>query len=188
MKRCLTACAGLTLILTLGGGCAAPDNTTPLAHHAKNLSQHDFDAASISWDVDNGEGLRMHADAEWVYMQFSYSVGEEGKYIQFIIDSDDNTATGNRVENGADYIVENGYLYRSKQRDAWDWEELGKVDSVTEEGRDTVRIRKSDMPGLSPHFSVNAEVLNARLKPILYSPEAMDAEGNHLKTRYTTAN
>jgi hypothetical protein len=177
----------LLLSMLLWSGCAAPkEQGTPLGHHPQNKQQRDFDPSGINWEVDNGEGLRMHLEGGWLYLQFDYRKAdlEKSRYIQFIIDSDANSSTGNAVENGADYIVENGYLYHAKQRDLWDWEEMGKVGAVVEEGIETVRIAVSAFGRLASRFRVNAEVLNAKFTPILYSPDAIDGEGNHLKTVY----
>jgi len=177
----------LLLTLFLFYGCNSATEGTPLAHHQRNPALNEFNADAIAWHTDNGEGLRMYMDDQYLYLQFDHSSisAEESKYIQFIIDSDNNVSTGNlTTENGADYIVENGYLYRAKRPDQWDWEEIGKVDSVVEPQRDTVRIEKSMLAPLSENFCVNAEVLNAKLEPILYSPDTKDANGNHLKTHY----
>ncbi|MNO03001.1 hypothetical protein D3C81_2235890 [compost metagenome] len=53
---------------------------------------------------------------------------------------------------------------------------------------DTVRIPLENLAGIRPTFSVNAEQLNKKWKPVLYSPSQIDATGNHLKTRYLPDN
>ena len=166
-------------------GCGSTQQGTPLGHHPKDLKQYDFDPSKRLWEVDNGEGLRISVDERYLYLQFDYSALEsDAENIQFIIDIDNNTSTGNAMENGADYIVENGYLYRSKKRDLWDWNELGKVEAAIDEGIDTVRIPLDMLENRQRVFGVNAELLNDTWKPVLYSPSATDAKGYHLKTLY----
>jgi hypothetical protein len=177
----------LTSILLLLSGCGQTEQGTPLGHHPKDLQQMDFDIDRLSWRVDNGEGLRMSIEGDYLYLQFDHSAGEsDAQNIQFIIDVDNNTSTGNAVENGADYIVENGYLYRSQKRDLWDWKEVGKMEAAVdvENHIDCVRIPLTMLENMQPRFGVNAELLNSSWKPVLYSPSATDANGNHLKTHY----
>ena len=175
------------MLATLIAACG--DNgrkATPLGHHIKPLQQEDFDATALNWEVDNGEGLHMHTDSRFIYLQFDHTAaGEKIKNIQFIIDIDNNHTTGNAQENGADYIVENGYLYQSKSRDTWDWKEIGKVKSSVEGLVDTVQLEKQSLSYSGGAFAVNAEALDDKWQPVLYSPSAQDANGMHLKTLYT---
>ncbi len=169
-------------------GTGGPEGT-PLAHHPKEQSSQQIDTSALSWGADNGEGLKISVDEGYLYMQFDYSSEQsDAKNVQFIIEIDDNTSTGNRTEeNGADYIVENGYLYRSKSADIWDWEELGKVEMATGNRVDTVRIDLNKLHNRAACISVNAELLGDDWKPVYYSPSGTDSEGNHKKTRYCPA-
>ena len=170
--------------LLLFAGCGSSDSTTPLAHHDKELNNA-FDPSVVVWQVDNNEGLRINEESEYIYLQFDHSASQsDAQNVQFIIDIDNNTSTGNMTENGADYIVENGYLYQSKSRTRWDWQELGKMDSAVEGNVDTVRIPLSMLENKRDVFAVNAELLDDRWQPVLYSPSAIDENGNHKKTRY----
>lgn len=188
MKTSTLFSPGLILVLAaffIGCGDDVAE-TTPLGHHTKISQQHDFDPELLNWELDNGKGLRIHTDSQYIYLQFDHTAaGEQIKNIQFIIDIDNNHTTGNVQENGADYIVENGYLYQSKSRDAWDWKEIGKVKSTVEGLIDTVQLQKQALSYIGGAFSVNAEALDDRWQPVLYSPSAQDANGIHLKTVYT---
>ncbi len=158
---------------------------TPLAHHAKNPEQLDFDPSSVNWETDNGEGLKLHLEDTYLYMQFDHTkAGSAIHNIQFIIDIDNNTSTGNALENGADYIVENGYLYQSLDRDKWDWYEIGKVESAVSGLVDTVRVKLKKFENMQRTFGVSAQALDQNWKPVYYSPSAVDEMGNHLKTIY----
>ncbi len=186
-KRVIFTLSALLFLSACGSG--GPEGT-PLAHHPKEQSSQQIDTSLLSQlGKENGEGLKILVDGGYLYMQFDYSgVQSDAKNVQFIIDIDDNTSTGNRTEeNGADYIVENGYLYRSKSADIWDWEELGKVEMATDNRVDTVRIDLDKLPNRAACISVNAELLGDDWKPVYYSPSGTDADGNHKKTRYCPA-
>ncbi len=176
--------AAATALLFTACGETGTTQGTPLAHH-KKVIEKGFDPVAIPWRVDNGEGLRIYMDNDYIYLQFDHTAaGEAMKNIQFIIDIDNNSSTGNRVENGADYIVENGYLYQSLQRDVWDWYEIGKVESSIDALVDTVRIKRTKLQNMHENFGVGAQALNDKWEPVLYSPSMQDEEGNHLKTTY----
>ena len=189
-RNFFTAFVTATVLLFLMNGCGTqPATGTPLGHHPKNLGQYDFNPDLLNWEVDNSEGLRMHTDSRLIYLQFDHTAaGEKIKNIQFIIDIDNNHTTGNAQENGADYIVENGYLYQSKSRDTWDWKEIGKVKSTVEGLVDTIQLEKQALSYSGGAFAVNAEALDDKWQPVLYSPSAQDANGIHLKTVYTAVN
>ena len=180
----------ITPLLLFCSGCGVAQTGRPLGHHAKDATNRAFAPESVTWQVDNGEGLKMSREEGYLYLQFDHSQIDTANYpnTQFIIDVDDNTSTGNRQENGAEYIVENGYLYHAGKPDIWDWEEIGKVESAVDANIDTVRIPLDNLAGIRPTFSVNAEQLNKKWKPVLYSPSQIDAVGNHLKTRYLPDN
>lgn len=167
-------------------GCGEDGNSTQsLGHHPKDTKQSDFDPTLLNWEVDNNDGLRIHVDNSYIYMQFDHSKETTfTKNIQFLIDIDNNTTTGNKVENGADYIVENGYLYKSLSRDKWNWKEIGKTKSDIDGLVDTIKIDISKLENKGTIFSVNAEVLNDKWEPVLYSPAEVDENGNHKKTVY----
>lgn len=189
-KKFLTTFVTTTMFLILMGGCGSEPKPkpvgTPLGHHPKDPEQYDFTPDPIEWEVDNKEGLRIHTDDEYIYLQFDHTAaGDEIENIQFIIDIDNDHSTGNAHENGADYIVENGYLYRAKNRDLWDWEELGTVDCAVDGLVDTVKLEKEALSYDGGAFSVNAEALNDNWRPVIYSPSGEDENDMHLKTVYT---
>ena len=179
-----------TVLLLFISGCGTQQASgTPLGHHPKNQEQYDFNPNLFKWEVDNGEGLRIHVDNQYIYLQFDHTeAGDKITNIQFIIDIDNNHTTGNAQENGADYIVENGYLYQSKSRDLWDWKEIGKVKSTVESLIDIVQLEKQALHYSGGIFTVNAEALDDKWQPVLYSPSAQDENGAHLKTIYIPVN
>jgi len=167
-------------------GCGESGSSTQsLGHHPKNTKQSDFDPSLLNWEVDNGSGLKILVENNYIYLQFDHTQETTfTKNIQFIIDIDNNITTGNSAENGADYIVENGYLYKSISRDQWSWKEIGKIQSNISGLVDTVRLDIPQLENKGTIFSVNAEVLNDKWEPVLYSPDGIDENGNHKKTVY----
>jgi hypothetical protein len=81
--------------------------------------------------------------------------------IQFFLDIDADVRTGNLDEGGADYMVENGYLYASTSNSGWSWKEIAKVKSVIDDGKsDTIAIKLSDLKNKSVVFRVSSHALD----------------------------
>ncbi len=102
------------------------DTSEVVSHIGKfqrDVLQNDFDIASIAWEYDSLEGLKMHVDSAALYLQFTHN--STAPNIQFFLDIDDNAQSGNHDEAGADYMVENGYLYESTKINDWGWKEIG---------------------------------------------------------------
>jgi hypothetical protein len=177
-KNILSTLLLTTLIFTFYGCGDAGASGQQIGYHDKNLQQHDFNASIISWEVDNQEGLKIHLDDTYLYLQFTHN--NAAKNIQFFLDIDNNPKTGNLTEDGADYVVENGYLYKAMDPKVWDWKELGAVKSSLQVGvSDTIAIELSKLEGKTPIFRANAQALGDNWIPVLYSPSG------YQKTTYT---
>ena len=150
-----------------------PDKQGPVAHignYSRGIDKVDFDPDQIEWEYDNLEGLKIHVDEKMLYLYFTHNISTEN--IQFIIDADNNPSTGNLEENGADYIVENGYIYQSSDPDSWSWKELGAVQSVVKNGKsDAVAIDLSYLKNKSVVFKVSAQALDENWVPKVMSPQ-----------------
>ncbi len=146
--------------------------TTPVAYigtYARGYAHKDFDTASIAWEFDNLEGLRMHQDASYLYLQFLHN--SHAPNVQFFLDTDNDPDTGNLEEGGADYMVENGYLYRSTDPRKWKWQEIGPAESTIEDGKsDTIRIKLTDLQNKTAVFRADAQALDADWVPQVLSP------------------
>ncbi len=175
-------------ITTVGfglSGCGGTSTTTTMAQHMRQdnskavpyigkyqraVVQNDFDVAAIDWEYDNLEGLKIHVASDALYLQFVHNSAAPN--IQFFLDIDDNAQSGNRDEGGADYMVENGYLYASTSINDWGWKEIGPVKSVIDDGRsDTIMIDTGKLKNRSVVFKVNAQALNASWHPEVSSPQ-----------------
>ncbi len=148
------------------------DNKDPVLHigkYRRDLQDNDFDLNSIDWEYDNLEGLKIHVDEKYLYLQFTHN--STAINIQFFIDIDDNPHTGNQSENGADYMVENGHLYESTDINSWKWKSIGDVRSVIKVGQsDAIAIKLSDLKNRSVIFKANAQALNESWSPFVMSP------------------
>jgi hypothetical protein len=148
-------------------------STSPVQHigkYGRAVEENDFDVAAIEWEYDNHEGLKIHLDSTSLYLQFTHD--SQAENIQFFLDIDDNALTGNSTEGGADYMVENGYLYEATSANDWGWKEIGKVKSVVEAGKvDTVALSLKELKNKNVLFKANAQALNADWTPIQLSPQ-----------------
>ena len=172
--------AGIGMIGCGGGGAAVVETAlhmTPdyfgvqphIGKYGRAAEQNDFNPDDIEWEYDNHEGLRIHVGDDKLYLDFIYNKSVPN--IQFFIDIDNNLNTGNHDEGGADYLIENGYLYRSTASDAWKWEELGAVKTYSEQDkRYAVAINRSLLDNLGATFGVNAQALNDSWHPEVMSP------------------
>ncbi len=124
---------------------------------------------NIPWEYDNHEGLKVHLDKYYLYINFTHN--SKAPNFQFFIDSDNNPKTGNLSEAGSDYVVENGYLYKAGNPKKWDWQRLAKVDVAIDPNKSqTVKIPLRYLKDLNVVFRVNAEALNNNWIPIVSSP------------------
>ena len=149
-----------------------PDEYAPVQHigkYSKNTQQYDFDPDKIEWEYDNHEGLKIHIDDANIYLDFTYE--NQTQNVQFFIDTDNNAKTGNLDEGGAEYMVENGYLYKSLDPKEWKWQEIAKLKSaIKPQVRDTVSIKRKDLKNLNVVFGVNAQALDDKWHPKVKSP------------------
>jgi hypothetical protein len=113
--------------------------------------------------------LKIHQSSDTLYLQFTHNT--QVPNIQFFLDSDDDPKSGSQGEGGADYMVENGYLYKATSNNAWGWSEIAAVKSVIDSGKsDTIAIKLSDLKNRSVVFKANAQALDESWIPQKMSP------------------
>ena len=135
----------------------------------RDMSAHDFDSATIGWEFDNHEGLKIHKTQSDLYLQFTHDSALPN--VQFFLDVDNDEDTGVPIERGADYMVENGWLYVSTKENTWGWKELIKVPCAIQEGvSDTVKISLSSLQNRSTIFRVHTQSLTYDWTPKVFSP------------------
>jgi hypothetical protein len=140
-----------------------------IGKYGRAADQNDFNPDLLEWEYDNHEGLRIHLEEDKLYLDFLYN--KPVPNIQFFIDIDNNIDTGNLSEDGADYMIENGYLYKSTVSNDWKWEELGAVKVYTQpDKRYAVAIDRTMLDNLGATFSINAQALTDDWHPEAMTP------------------
>ena len=182
--RALLGAVSLSFVL---GGCGGSDGK----HHADALhvgsanstavslpavkgygidpSERSFDPDAVAYDYDNGEGMKMAATHEGLYIDYQASQPVEN--IQFFIDADNDENTGNLAAGGADYLIENGYIFASTDPQEWSWAEIGKLESaMPDDRRFSVLIGRGMLPDLKEQVGVSVRVLDKAWQPVAMSP------------------
>jgi hypothetical protein len=153
----------------------APISDTPQAHvgDIKRVVKHEFDlpkGQNIKNTKDNREGMVILEDSSNYYISINHQ--NAAKNVQFLIDTDNNSKTGNPSEGGAEILVENGQLYTYNEGNETVWKKYIENPTYSAynagEKKDTIKLDKNLI--LSPNFGVKAEVLNEDWQPIIISP------------------
>ncbi len=82
-----------------------------------------------------------------------------GEHIQFFIDSDYNEATGysNDWVDGADYLIEDGRVYKSTANgDSWSWNKIGSATFTNSADKVYAKTTTQLIPHISSKFRVSA--------------------------------
>jgi|GEM_PF-1769468 len=168
----LGGCGGTTKTASTVAPHMTSDNPGVQPHigqYSRKVEKNNFDPNLIEWEFDNSEGLKIHLDDKNLVINFTHH--QNVPNIQFFIDTDNNINTGNREENGADYMVENGYLYKSTDPSDWKWQEIGAVKVAFKTGEyDAISIPRSQLNSLSTTFGINAQALDEHWEPKAMSP------------------
>ncbi len=102
---------------------------------------------------------------------FMNNIPAEVEHFQYFLDTDNNAATGFSFGedswriSGADYLIEDGKLYKSTSNNEWSWSEVGDFDTYTKtvEG-DTAHIHiESNSRDIAS--IVTADTLNITIEP-----------------------
>ncbi len=162
MKRVLFTIIILVYFLI---GCGGGESSTP-----KFLVPHEGLTQNIrsKWESVNKPGestlgiLEKSLDGNLI--EINLEKGEVvDKYIHFYIDSDRNEATGYKSEwvDGADYLIEEGRLYKSTANGyGWNWERIG--DAIFNNSANTVYAQTTTkmIPNIHPKYRVAAMSLS----------------------------
>ena len=179
MRMSLLATFGVAAVLgSTFLGCGSDDGGMGhMKTHDRNITKNDFNVDVISWEFVRAEGLKVHVDQSDLYIAFEHNSTQPN--MQFFIDADNNPQTGHNKEGGAEYVVENGYLYAYTTENVWGWKEVGIVEtSVKKDKMDAVKIPLNLLQNRSITFKVNAQALNKEWMPQVYLPKS-------LGTKYT---
>jgi hypothetical protein len=111
----------------------SPKNTVKLLRALAN------DETDWTWFVGTEASFSKVEDKETLTIVSSYYQGipKKVQHLQYFIDSDNNAKTGFSYGrdswriSGADYLVEDGALYKSNSTSKWDWTYVGEFSSFT---------------------------------------------------------
>jgi hypothetical protein len=118
--------------------------------------------------LDNGENFFIAEDKDSYYMSVKHK--DIAKNIQFYIDADNNSKTGNIEEGGAEFLVENGQLYSLDTHAVWKKYADGSVSSYNAGTTiDTIKLSKRLLT--KPFFGAKAQVLDNTWIPKFSSPK-----------------
>ena len=172
-KRSILFLVGIGIMLSFTA-CGEESGGHPAKTHEKDVTQNDFDVKKISWTLDTKDGLKISETNETLYLQYTHNLALPN--LQFFIDVDNNPKTGVKLEGGADYMVENGWLYQADPQISWGWRDLKKpIKSVIDINKtDTVAIPRSLLKNRTEFIRVNAQVLDKKWMPQGASPRVKD--------------
>ncbi len=152
---------GSALVASLLAGCGEtasdkslkqPTNTT------KSPRATGENTTDWTWFVDTHASFKAIDKAALIFdlsidSTFAQGIPEEVKHLQYFIDTDDQKSTGFSYGqdsweiSGADYLVEDGDLYKSLSNTEWKWEYIASFDSftrTTQGGKASVHMSSSD--------------------------------------------
>jgi len=124
-----------------------------------------------------------------------------GEHIQFFIDSDYNEATGysNEWVDGADYLIEDGRIYKSTANGSgWNWQRVASSEFVNDSNHVYAKTTEDIIQNIKDNFRVAAissngderwhKVSNILMKPIDRKIITVDADSSDWDNIDTLAN
>ena len=156
-------------------------NSTPqklFASRIKNYSQRQTEGLALTTSDDNFLNIRVdNLDIDTL------------AHSQFYIDVDNNEKTGNKNTNGlwdnpgADYMLEDKYLYKSTTNDdSWSWEYIAELDNGSiRESSYSVKIPIQYLQGITPIIKVGFAQLDSHWDVINATPKGSQMESYTLQ-------
>jgi hypothetical protein len=164
--------ASSTILLSLlFTGCGETGSTPSIKQPTNTTKVVRVDADETDWTWFVGtDGT--HGDADLTFdVYFSKDIPAEVQHFQYFLDTDNNSATGFSFGedswriSGADYLVEDGELYKSNSNDAWSWTYVGSFDDYVKtaaNGEAHIHI-STDNPSIAA--IVTADTVNITIEP-----------------------
>ncbi len=173
MKRkfLTTGTLGLGLLIMIGlSACGGSDSGVGhMKTHDRNISKKEFDISTISWEFQKADGFKVHLGEDALYLSFEHQSTQPN--MQFFLDVDNNPNTGLLKEGGAEYVVENGYLYEHTTENVWGWKEISMVPtSVIKDREDAVKIPLELLKNRTTTMRLNAQALDSSWMPKVFAP------------------
>jgi len=173
MKNSILVAASVALILGVTAcGKEQKAGVHPEITHDRDFGKNTLDVSKIQWTHDNLQGLKIAEDNKTIYLQYEHN--NTIPSIQFFLDYDHNPSTGVAIEYGADYMVENGWLYKATSKSAWGWEDMHiEVNRRVEKGKkDTIAIPLKYLKNRHPKsILIDAQTLDYSWNPKTFTPK-----------------
>jgi len=166
--KLLTGTAILATLLLSGCGGGADNSITKQPHDTSKLGRTVSLEKDWTWDVSfstHVAALNDTTDETFVEAHFWEGLPDNIKNFQIFLDMDNDTSTGYSGPDGweihgADYLIENGEVYRSLSTTEWKWASRGKFERLLSYNRggfgkyEFLRLSKPT-PTLSRIFTSN---------------------------------
>ncbi len=142
VQHSIKVTSGLLLLSSLFlvgcGGSVSRENSAPQAHNTIKHSKTTGGSQESDWTwyVDTQASFEtLNAGSTFkITTNFAQAVPAEVKHFQYFIDIDGKEATGFSYGqdswriSGADYLVEDGELYKSRSHSQWKWQHIGSFE------------------------------------------------------------
>ena len=160
------------------------DNSTPTAHFIKNRTAvspatpikenvdqwQNYNKITTSYDMTDATDHKLNID-----ITFEQGISNNAKHFQIYLDTDFNASTGwsygdkDMATVGADYMIEDGSLYKSTSNTAWKWDFVDKVDfKAIKEANNlfNIKITGSSAKVMSITDIENVKKMNISVEPV----------------------
>lgn len=185
-KKLLALCT-LSVAISACGGKASNENPPGVNHSAPQK----LNASRIkSYSQKRTKGLSLTiSDDDFLKIRVNNLDTDELAYTQFYIDIDNNEKTGDKSTDGlwdnpgADYMLENQYLYKSTANDdSWSWEFISELDDgIIGHSTFSVEIPISKLQGIRPIIRLGFAQLDSQWDVINATPKGSRMESYKLE-------
>ncbi len=133
--KLLTGSAILSTLLLSGCGGGADSGVTKQPHDTSKLGRMVSVERDWTWDVSSKAVMKKDGDIS-IFTNFWAGLPDNIENFQYFIDMDSNIDTGYNGSNGwevkgADYLIENGDVYKSLSNSEWNWELIGTLQTFS---------------------------------------------------------
>ncbi len=169
----------LVSAMLLFGGCGTGSDTAKAENELPHDGSKSFRALSQdrdwTWNVDMRFSVTDPTKEPYalnkIVIECFDGIPENVKHLQFFINTDNNASTGFTGSDGwhvigADYLIEDGKLFKSQSTTAWKWKSLGRIKSYQKLADDDSYAKiimkfKKQIP-VAPRMDMSIEPYNGK--------------------------
>jgi hypothetical protein len=173
--KLFTGSAVLASILLVGCGESNNSNDSEKKPHSMEKSIRTVDLGTDwTWFVDMQSELSIVDENHKLSFDVNFYEGipSEIKHLQYFLDTDNNDSTGFSGSDGwqvvgADYLIEDGDLYKTQSKTEWKWKYIGKFSQYkrVKDTKDLVNIKIESNDGLLKDIIPHASKINVSIEP-----------------------